>query len=342
MYNARYLKAFGFLVCFLFLTACAAGDDYFGGNDGQRDHNGYGNSNGYGSSNGYGNSNGYGSNGGYGNYYPYGNANYPRDRIYVINNYNPCNGYTYQGYCYRYKNDYQNAIAWDHSHGYDDNWHRKRKDWCNSHDCSHDHDTRDRDQHYRDSYPLDAQGKPIRPVPVERDSSERLPRSYGDKPVDHDTHDRDQYGRDQHGRNNYPLDAQGKPIRPIPVERDSSERLPRSYGDKPAESGVNNNHQRQDRNENRQSVPVERYPVEYRRPEPRQQPEPSQQPVQREYRQQRLEPSVQQQGQQSAGSVVRQSPPPERQQPQERQPQEQQKPQRARAVRMGDKSSDSE
>lgn len=81
---------------------------------------------------------------GYSRYYPYGQANYPRDRIWIIDGYRGCRYYSYQGYCYRYKDDYYRAIEWDRRHGYDDNWHRKRKDWCNKHDCRRDHDTHHR------------------------------------------------------------------------------------------------------------------------------------------------------------------------------------------------------
>lgn len=121
------------LISCLLLTACAVDDDYFGGHDNDR----YDGRHGYGG--GYG-----GGYSGYGNYYPYGNANYPRDRIYIIDRYHSCHGYAYQGYCYRNKDDYRNAVAWDRSHGYDDNWHKKRKDWCNKHDCSRGHDSHDR------------------------------------------------------------------------------------------------------------------------------------------------------------------------------------------------------
>ena len=151
------------LTCLFLVTACADGDNYYGGND--NDDRYYGDSRGY---------------GGYGNYYPYGNASYPRNRSYVMDHYRPCNGYAYQGYCYLYRDDYQRAIAWDRSHGYDDNWHKKRKNWCNEHDCSRGHDNDygrdgyyDRDGRYgRDGRngTTDAQGRPLQPR-VEKDGA---------------------------------------------------------------------------------------------------------------------------------------------------------------------------
>lgn len=127
-------------LCIFLLSACADMDDMFGE---QHGGNGYHDGNRYHGGNSY-----YGGDAGYGGYYPYGNANYPRDRIYVIERQQPCKGYAYQGYCYRNKNDYQNSVAWDRDHGRDDNWHKQRKDWCNDHDCRKEHDSRDRGDNY--------------------------------------------------------------------------------------------------------------------------------------------------------------------------------------------------
>lgn len=170
------------LTCLFLFAGCA--DDYYGGH-------GYG-GNGYGG-NGYGGS-GYGGYNDYGNYYPYGNPNYPRNNIYYIDGYHPCHGYPYQGYCYKDKDDVQAAMYWDRQHGYDDNWHKKRKDWCNKHDCRRDHDTRgdddrggsyyDHDERYdRDGRQgtTDANGRPVTPR-IERDRAETVdPRQFHDK-----------------------------------------------------------------------------------------------------------------------------------------------------------------
>ena len=164
------------LTCLFLFTACAD-DNYYGGHDDDR----------YRGGNSYGGYGGYGGYNDYGNYYPYGNASYPRNRIYVIDGYRSCRGYPYQGYCYLYKEDYQKALAWDRSRGYDDNWHKKRKDWCNKHDCRRDHDTRDDDGYDRRHDDrggrygtTDAKGRPLEPK-VEKDRGERVdPRHFRD------------------------------------------------------------------------------------------------------------------------------------------------------------------
>lgn len=124
---------------------------------------------------------------GYGGYYPYGRADYPRDRIWIIDGYRGCRYYSYQGYCYRYKEDYYRAIEWDRKHGYDDNWHKKRKAWCNKHDCRRDHDDRYDDRRYdRDD---------DRREPVKRGFAPVAPKEQSGRDQ-HDSRDRDQ-GRDR-------------------------------------------------------------------------------------------------------------------------------------------------
>lgn len=112
-------KAIVLLLTAFFITACAYDDDHHGG--------GY-----YGDRDDY----------GYGSYYPYGRADYPRDRIWIVDGHHGCRYYSYQGYCYRYKDDYYRAMDWDRKRGYDDNWHKRRKAWCNKHDCRREHDNR--------------------------------------------------------------------------------------------------------------------------------------------------------------------------------------------------------
>lgn len=155
----------------LFLFTGCAEDNYYGGHG--DDHYGGGGYGGYGGG-------GYGGYNDYGNYYPYGNPNYPRNNIYYIDGYHPCHGYPYQGYCYKDKDDVQAAMYWDRQHGYDDNWHKKRKDWCNKHDCRRDHDTRDDDDHGGSYYDhdgrhgtTDANGRPVTPR-TERDRAETV------------------------------------------------------------------------------------------------------------------------------------------------------------------------
>ncbi len=254
MRNARFLKVFGFAIGLLLLTACSGDDIYRGGGS---------NSGGYGNSNGYGNYGGY-NNGGY---YPYGNANYPRDRIYVVNGYNPCNGYVYQGYCYRDKDDYRNAVIWDQNHRNDANWNRKRKDWCNTHDCSRDHDTHGRDAYGRDVV-FDAQGKPIQPTQVEKDRPASLPRPSGNKPVGTDVRDdrqhQDHYENRQPVRvDHYPVEYRRPEQTQQPVQREyhPQRAAPVQQSAQPVSSGGNV----------RQSPPVERQRTQERQPQQEQQ-----------------------------------------------------------------------
>ncbi|HNI37027.1 MAG TPA: hypothetical protein PKZ68_01900 [Pseudomonadales bacterium] len=94
----------------------------------------------------------------YNTYYPFGNVYYPRDRIWIIGGYyGGCNYYSYRGYCYRYRDDFDRVIIWDRQHGYDDNWYSRRQDWCRRHDCHHDDMVRD------------GKGRPIEPQRIERD-----------------------------------------------------------------------------------------------------------------------------------------------------------------------------
>ncbi|HSC75265.1 MAG TPA: hypothetical protein VLB90_03390 [Pseudomonadales bacterium] len=173
--------------CLFLLSACGGTDNYWGSNGGGDNYYG----------------GGYGGNNGYGNYYPYGNPNYSRNNIYYMDGYRSCSGYVYQGYCYRDKDDMRAAMYWDQQHGRDDNWHKKRKDWCNHHDCRRDHDTHDdrddndhhdRGHHYGhdDRYgTTDAKGRPLEPR-VERDRAEQL-----------HPQQREQEPRRHEGRNDY-------------------------------------------------------------------------------------------------------------------------------------------
>jgi len=188
------------LSCVWLLSGCAEIDDAFAGDSGRDGYYGGNNNYGggyYGGNSGYHNP-GYGNYGGYNNgYYPYGNANYPRDRIYVITPYGGCNGYAYEGYCYRDKDDYRNAIVWDQNHQNDVNWNKKRKDWCNAHDCRRSHDTR-----YPYHGTTDAQGRPL-VQPVEKKGAERYPypSTPAAKPVP--------YGQPKHQRDPYRSGASG-------------------------------------------------------------------------------------------------------------------------------------
>ncbi len=138
----------------------------------------------------------------YGYYYPFGNMYYPRDRIWIIGTYGGCNYYTYRGYCYRYRDDFDRVIIWDRQHGYDDNWYRQRENWCRYHDCHHDNIVRD------------SKGRPIAPPRVERDRMQVAPSpsrspyptyqpnrnnsSHWDRDDDDDRHDNN--GRGNSGR----------------------------------------------------------------------------------------------------------------------------------------------
>lgn len=131
----------------------------------------------YPNNNGYygGNSGGYSDGGYYGGgttvyqtnnystYYPFGNVYYPRDRIWIIQSYGGCSYYSYRGYCYRYRDDFDRVIIWDRQHGYDDGWYRRRQDWCRYHDCHHDDIVRD------------GKGRPVAPPRVERDGMQSVP-----------------------------------------------------------------------------------------------------------------------------------------------------------------------
>lgn len=100
----------------------------------------------------------------YSYYYPFGNVYYPRDRIWIVESYGGCRYYTYRGYCYRYKDDFDRAIIWDNRHGYDSNWYQRRLEWCRYHDCHHDNIVRD------------AQGRPLT-KPVYRSGMATAPSS---------------------------------------------------------------------------------------------------------------------------------------------------------------------
>lgn len=176
----------------LLLVACGTEDDHYYGSS--RDSGSYGGNSGYGGNGGnyYGGGDdgyAYDRNGydryGYSSYYPYGQRNYPRDRIFIVDNYHHCTvGRIHHGYCYHYDDDYRRALEWDRIHGYDDHWHKRRKDWCKKHDCSRDHAIRD-DDGYRDS-----KGEKQRPVERDRlaqpkpyeQQREKNPRRYEQHP----------------------------------------------------------------------------------------------------------------------------------------------------------------
>ncbi len=122
----------------------------------------------------------------YSYYYPFGNVSYPRDRIWIIGSYGSCNYYSYRGYCYRYRNDYDRVIVWDRKHGYDDHWYRNRQDWCRRNDC------------YRDHVVRDGKGRPIVPPRVERDGMQRAPQ-----------HPRQQYPNYQNHNRSPSVDRRG-------------------------------------------------------------------------------------------------------------------------------------
>lgn len=177
---------------------------------------------------------------GYGGYYPYGRADYPRDRIWIIDGYRGCRYYSYQGYCYRYKEDYYRAIEWDRKHGYDDNWHKKRKAWCNKHDCRRDHDDRYDDRRDDRREPVKRGFAPVAPKEQSgRDQHDSRERDQGrDRDREHDR-DREQdrggwWGREPRaaepvGRTNAPGNdsrsrerEERRSVQPVrPVERDT-------------------------------------------------------------------------------------------------------------------------
>lgn len=211
MRNALCLSA-----CLFLLSACGSADDYWG-DDRYDDH-----SHGY-HNNVYNNG---------GTYYPYGNASYPRDRIYVIERQQPCNGYAYQGYCYRNKNDYQNSVAWDRDHGRDDNWYKQRKDWCNDHDCRRG-DGNDRKQYVGTT---DAYGRPLEPR-VEKNGMQKV------------------YQRqDEHGSSNYEKPRQQQERRYHADEKDSAVRSDANDGEQVRHyrSQTNDNNVRQVERQQRQ------------------------------------------------------------------------------------------
>ncbi len=162
----------------------------------------------------------------YSTYYPFGNVYYPRDRIWIIQSYGGCNYYSYRGYCYRYRDDFDRVIIWDRQHGYDDHWYRKRQDWCRSHNCHHDDIVRD------------GKGRPIKPKHVERDRMQSITprqpaprtsypvyktdnnRSRGDR---HDSND-DNHSRDRDRSSHSSSDDRQPVVRyaPQPVTRNTN------------------------------------------------------------------------------------------------------------------------
>jgi hypothetical protein len=180
-------SVFVLLAGLLLLTACENEDNY--NYNGGRGNGGYG---GYG-----GNSGNYYGGGddryGYGSYYPYGQRNYPRDRIFMIDNNHRCTqGRIYQGYCYHRDDDYRRAVEWDRSHGYDNNWHNKRKEWCNSHDCRRDHAIRDDEGNWDKNHKE-------RPVERDRQAQPYPPRHQDESP--HPYQNPNGYDKRKPGRN---------------------------------------------------------------------------------------------------------------------------------------------
>ncbi len=162
----------------------------------------------------------------YSTYYPFGNVYYPRDRIWIVGTYGGCNYYSYRGYCYRYRDDFDRVIIWDRQHGYDDNWYRRRQDWCRYHDCHHDDIVRD------------SKGRPIQPQHIERDGMQSVPSrqpaprtSYPVYKTDNnrsrwDRHDNDDddHGRDRDRSSHSSSDDRQPVVRyaPQPVTRDTN------------------------------------------------------------------------------------------------------------------------
>ncbi len=83
-------------------------------------------------------------------YYPYGRADYPRERVYIVQPYQSCQGYDYRGYCYRSQDDYRRAMDYDRGRGYDDRWYQQRQSYCSQHDCRRDRDAKDRPRNHDD------------------------------------------------------------------------------------------------------------------------------------------------------------------------------------------------
>lgn len=237
------------LLGLLSLTACNEGD--YGHNGGYGDdHGGY-----------YGHDR---DDYGYGSYYPYGHSDYPRDRIWIVDGYHGCRYYPYQGYCYRYKDDYYRAIEWDRAHGYDDNWHQRRKNWCNKHDCSHDRN--DHDDRYKD----DQNGNVHRGMEDLRGKSQ-------DKPRLDDNHQQ----RDHDNRRDW-TDQQGEYQRNRPGVTRSDDRSDMTRSQNPTtraperQDPVVRQHQSppvwggtgqiERRVPEEQRIPVERVPSEHRMP----------------------------------------------------------------------------
>ncbi|MCC7516547.1 MAG: hypothetical protein IT470_04315, partial [Pseudomonadales bacterium] len=205
----RNLSALVLLMAAVGLMGCSYDD---GGRYGGHDHDGgyYGGGGSYGG--------GYRSTPSYEYYYPYGNAYYPRDRIWIVNNYSGCPYYSYRGYCYRDKDDFERAVYWDRQHGYDDHWYRKREEWCRHHDCHRDHETRD------------AKGRPIQ-QPVDKNKPVNITRPYRSDPVpvspveSYDRSSRGRYDRDdRYDRGNRydrddVLDSQGRPVEQPVIRR---------------------------------------------------------------------------------------------------------------------------
>lgn len=157
----------------------------------------------------------------YNYYYPFGNVYYPRDRIWLIYTYGGCDYYSYRGYCYRYRDDYDRVIIWDRQHGYNDHWYSKRQDWCRRNNCYHDDIVRD------------GKGRPIKPEHVERDGMQRAtpqatPRTAypvyntnnSDRSSRGDRYDRDSDGsRDRGGHSRDTSSGERQSIERQPVER---------------------------------------------------------------------------------------------------------------------------
>ena len=99
-------------------------------------------------------------------------------------------------------------MIWDQNHRNDANWNRKRKDWCNHHDCRRDHDTHDRDDRY-DRGTTDAKGRPLE-QPVERDRAERV----NPQQIHPEQYRPQQAPRQHEGRNSQPAKEDRSSSRP--------------------------------------------------------------------------------------------------------------------------------
>ncbi|MEZ5436336.1 MAG: hypothetical protein R3E67_07390 [Pseudomonadales bacterium] len=219
----------GLALAVFFLAGCSFYETDYRHSRGYSSNSGYAVGGSYGGNSGYSNGGSYYDGGGttvyatnnYNYYYPFGNVYYPRNRIWLIYTYGGCDYYSYRGYCYRYRDDYDRVIIWDRQHGYNDHWYSKRQDWCRRNNCYHDDIVRD------------GKGRPIKPVHVERDGMQRAtpqatPRTAypvyntnnSDRSSRGDRYDRDSDGsRDRGGHSRDTSSGERQSVERQPVER---------------------------------------------------------------------------------------------------------------------------